>query len=851
VISSRRGAPFTACCLAGLLAATAASAVNPAASLTELWLREWDGVEAAMAHVRDGLGLSVRSVAMIKPTDRDPLDVAIRRVDALFAHLSLLSDGPDLKEVAEPLQNIRTAVRKTPAQDAEGRRTVFLRLCRLRRKLALRNPLLDFDSLLVTTGDPPCGSVQLHHLGVWRGQMLVVRDIKSDKPRVHDRLANATIQQGRYKGRKLRSGSCNTVDLSYDGRQIVFDWASRTAPPFGERSSYNESRFHPDHSYHLFRANLDGSDMVQLTDGRHNDSHPCWLPNGRIAFTSDRRKSTVRCNPSAKPWLQVCSVLYSCKADGTDLIPLSYHETNEVFPRVGNDGMLVYTRWDYIDREFHSGHTLWTCTPDGRDPRSPHGNYPLPHCTQDADSPLRDPKTGKFPDGRPDAPWAEFGIRPIPDSHKFVALASIHHAGPIGQVIVIDPRVRDDHRRSQVTPITCTRFPNEANGVRGMGSWDVMPYLWPWPLSGDFYLVVNRMTRALVLLDRWGNEVSLFLGEQGRPPHFAVPIKPRPRPAVIPTQTFQGERAGAPQHKRAVISVANVYNSDFDWPTGTVIKSLRVVQIFPMPWTSPESGNPPVGYGGGSIARMSLGTVPVESDGSAYFEAPIECEIYFQALDAAGLAVQSMRSGTYVHAGEHLSCGGCHESKWRSNVLANRAPLAMRRAPSSMQPETGALEPVNYYRLVKPVLDAKCIPCHKKTDSRLKRSDYRAMGGYAFHLNASGTDPTIPFRGGTRSTAGKFGARQSRLGKALLGPAHQKRLAEGRFSADDVKRILLWLDLNSLQYGSYSPREEDVEKQKAGQIFWPALDFDPSNPQRIERDRPTRGPAGAHSRNGS
>jgi hypothetical protein len=36
--------------------------------------------------------------------------------------------------------------------------------------------------------------------------------------------------------------------------------------------------------------------------------------------------------------------------------------------------------------------------------------------------------------------------------------------------------------------------------------------------------------------------------------------------------------------------------------------------------------------------------VPVEADGSAYFEAPVGKSIYFQALDAQGMAVQSMRS---------------------------------------------------------------------------------------------------------------------------------------------------------------------------------------------------------------
>ena len=43
--------------------------------------------------------------------------------------------------------------------------------------------------------------------------------------------------------------------------------------------------------------------------------------------------------------------------------------------------------------------------------------------------------------------------------------------------------------------------------------------------------------------------------------------------------------------------------------------------------------------------KRILGTVPVEEDGSAYFEVPGNTYVYFQALDADGRMVQSMRSG--------------------------------------------------------------------------------------------------------------------------------------------------------------------------------------------------------------
>jgi len=111
----------------------------------------------------------------------------------------------------------------------------------------------------------------------------------------------------------------------------------------------------------------------------------------------------------------------------------------------------------------------------------------------------------------------------------------------------------------------------------------------------------------------------------------------------------------------------NVYRSDFDWPAGTKITALRVIQVLPKSTAPPNV--PRIGVAHQTNARAVLGTVPVESDRSAYFQAPVGKALYFQALDEKGLAVQSMRSATYVHAGEQMVCQGCHEGKHQPPAL--------------------------------------------------------------------------------------------------------------------------------------------------------------------------------------
>ena len=122
---------------------------------------------------------------------------------------------------------------------------------------------------------------------------------------------------------------------------------------------------------------------------------------------------------------------------------------------------------------------------------------------------------------------------------------------------------------------------------------------------------------------------------------------------------------------------------------------------------------------GGGIARFPLGVVPVEDDGSVYFEAPVAKEIYFQLLDSNGCAIQSMRSGTYVHSGEQMSCYGCHEDKWKAvPSLVNRK--AMSRTPSKISQEFTDQYPFGFYRCVKPVFQNTCLPCHKKQGKGLQ-----------------------------------------------------------------------------------------------------------------------------------
>ena len=125
----------------------------------------------------------------------------------------------------------------------------------------------------------------------------------------------------------------------------------------------------------------------------------------------------------------------------------------------------------------------------------------------------------------------------------------------------------------------------------------------------------------------------------------------------------------------------------------------------------------PVMSYGTYYAKRCWGTVPVEEDGSAYFQAPALREIYFQVLDAEGRELQRMTSAVQVMPGERISCLGCHEPRQWAPPAAGRIPLAARRPPRRLTPlPWGHDGIVDFPTIVQPVLDKYCVRCHSGPD---------------------------------------------------------------------------------------------------------------------------------------
>ncbi len=748
-----------------------------------------------------------RDEATILPGDRDPADVVVRRVGALLGHMKKRYPRFDGQDLARELIALRKRLEAASIDDAEARLALYHDACRLRRRVMFAHPKADFDRVLFIKKHFSRAS---HMCDQYFGKnarggggLYVLEDPFGPSPRIRDVLAGSVVEKGRLKGQTLEGGGFLSPDLSYDGRTVVFAY-----------SECEGGGWEKEACFHIFEVNVDGTGLVQLTDGPTNDFDPCFLPNGRILFNSERRGGFGRCHGRPVPTY----TLHSMNADGTDIVTNSYHETNEWHPSVNSEGLVVYSRWDYVDRDSDIAHHPWITTPDGRDARALHGNFPIP------------------PHGRNWRPWMELDVKSIPGSHRYIATAAPHHGQAFGSLVLLDPDIEDDDVMSQLERITPdTLFP-ESEGSRGL--W---VYGTAWPLSEDLYLCVHRPvssakggTFGIYLLDSFGNRELLYR-DASIHCQSPMPLRARPRPPVVTrladvakpkgdAATGEGPPRSTDASTEGTVLCVDVYDGLLPWPEGTRIEKLRIIQLFPK--ATPKSNRPRINIGSQSLARGVLGTVPVEEDGSCYFKAPAGKSIYFQALDAEGRAVQSMRSLTYVQPGQRLACQGCHEPRYRAPSPPPAMPLALRREPSEIEPDVEGSYPLLYPRLVQPVLDRHCVACHKKQkdapdldgtvlDKNHWTQSYAVLARMGFWLNGGNGAIRHDRTGGSRTYPGEFGALASPLYEKLRAGHKGVKLPAG-----DLYRITLWLDCNTNFFGAY----RETEAQAKGIVVTPEIE---------------------------
>jgi hypothetical protein len=533
---------------------------------------------------------------------------------------------------------------------------------------------------------------------------------------------------------QLSGGVVNRFDVSYEADRIVFD--------------YKKTK---DEGYRIYEINIDGSNLRQLTfpeeneaqlvenyssPGYHHgtdDLHPCYLPDGGIAFVTTRCQFGVLCSAND---LFTTKNLYRMNADGSGMTPLTLSPVSEASPAMLPDGRIIYHRWEYVDKAAGNAKALWAMNPDGTQSDEVYGNT------------ISFPETMIYP-------------RPIPGADGKIVMLGTSHCCPnnaMGAVIVIDT-AKDTRSQETMRFVTDDihalahngfhfkdekgEWASDMTGTKGrlfkdpypvhenlfIASWKAKGLKWDDPVSYDLCVLNGK------------GETTLLYDDEAISVWHPYPLKPRVKPPVV--NTHANPELAAQDLAQCIVT--DIYTGMEGVERGAV-KNLRILAEVGRPWASRKQwwaddrdgmAHTAIGEGGLGL-KVQFGVVPVEEDGSANFVVPARQNIFFQALDENNLAIQTER--TYIHymPGEIRGCVGCHETS-ESAPASFAAPLATMRAPSKPQPQTGethAQKLFDYDRQIQPVWDAHCTSCHddQQNDGGLDLRDVH-QGVYSLSYN--------------------------------------------------------------------------------------------------------------------
>ncbi|MDH3982521.1 MAG: hypothetical protein OES84_06410, partial [Kiritimatiellaceae bacterium] len=456
------------------------------------------------------------------------------------------------------------------------------------REVLTRNPLLDFDQLLYVRRDINSFGMSLPKN--WNSNSNI------PKKGYDNEIAQLSIKEPSKTVpiyRPADGAFVGDVDLHFDADKMLF-------------SSVAENG-----AWHVFEAGVDGKNVrqvTQTTEANVNNYDSCYLPDGRILFTSTAPMVAVPCVRGKSP----VATLFIADSDGQNMRQLCFDQEHSWNPQVMADGRILYLRWEYADLAHSNSRILFTMNPDGTNQRAIYGSNSW-------------------------WPNSFFYARQTPgSSEKIVGIVSGHHGKHrMGELVLIDTS-----KGSQEADGVVQRIPGYGKKVEPIvadrlvdGSYP--QFLHPYPLSDKYFLVSAEIAKSewgIYLVDVFDN-MTLIKSEPGYALLEPVPLQKTQTPDVRVNKVDLAR-------KDSTIFISDIYEGPglAGVPRGTV-KNLRIY-TYTFGYNQIGGLLGTIGADGPWDMRRILGTVPVESDGSAVFTVPANTPITLQPLDAEGKALQ-------------------------------------------------------------------------------------------------------------------------------------------------------------------------------------------------------------------
>lgn len=618
----------------------------------------------------------------------------------------------------------------------------------------------------------------------------------SKGPDYPNRGANTAIMllefDNYYPGTKdLISGGSGVVRdpcPSYDGKTLV----------------YAHSK--DNNGYHIFDYDMETGKTRQLTDDLGSiavsDFEPCVTPTGDIIFGSSRCFGHVDCN------MNITSNLYIMNKDGKYLRRIGYDQVHTFYPTMMDNGLVMFTRWEYNDRNVGNCFGIFNMNQDGCRQIEWYGNQTT---------------------------WpATFNqARQIPGEQMAIATIGGHVGSYCGDLVRVD--ISEVRNGTKGVELIAPR--GRSSGGGGFGNMSGVPeedklFQNPYPLTKKWFLISfrksTRSNYAVYLMNDDGDR-ELIAWDANQSVSQPISLKERSIPLV---PNFQADYS----KNYAEVSVADVYYG-MAVERGVKAGDIAKIRVAAMEYrTDPSFGHTgasayqmtPVGrYNCSWEAKWIVGEQKIHEDGSAAFKVPPNTPIFFQLIAPNGTCVQTMRSWVTLMPGERYECLGCHENK---NIAppTTQTPKAVLAGFKDLDPlfDVGT-EPGSFYYpdVIQPILDKNCVKssCHNAshkmplTDEKLWTNDmndadhknaFRYWNKSYYNLFEFISCNAI-FGSAKGISPRSVGSAKSKVISQLLGGHKEVQLNEA-----EMGKLCAWIDLSAPHSGTYTDDMKDEHKQR-------------------------------------
>jgi hypothetical protein len=487
----------------------------------------------------------------------------------------------------------------------------------------------------------------------------------------------------------------NGMDLSFDAKKVVF--SMRTSD---------------DDKYHVYVANVDGSQVRQLTFHEADDVQPIFLAGGRIAFVTNQPFTQMGTRADEYNHARRVTQLATVSEIGgdADRVLCSQNLSHHTSPFAMANGLVGFSRWEHLGPV--NDVKLFTMRPDCTQMRALAGQHGK---SFNSVVQVRETGTGEF-----------LGIATTREGTI--------QSGALMRISVPYQEVGTnlgtfDEQRARFENLTLSVPTDESTPPSGVGR-----YRSPHRLPGSERILVswadgdvnerNELAETaprfgLYLYDPSSGKRQLVYQDPKLWSVYAVPVAARAEPPVLPSVNDGAYDLDTPVtigsfDVRSTSLEESVSGGQFDdvslASALTQAQRVRVVEGF-----SSEIGS--VGQFGLTMHEGAaiLGEPVVYRDGSWRAEIPPYTPVHLQPIDRFDMAIRNQLLWIQGMPGESRVCGGCHED--RAGDIAGRDTIAQQKGAQDLVIPMVDRQELPWYGAaaggqVQDVFDAKCVNCH-------------------------------------------------------------------------------------------------------------------------------------------